>query len=92
MKTKNILSLVFMVGLILLIPLYLTLTGSGVDGIGWYWTVTDFMFAFGLMFGTGLAYQYIASRTSNTKYRVIAGVGLLALFLVIWINAAVGLF
>ena len=45
------------IALILTIPLVLTLLGSGVDGDGWHWTLSDFVIIGGLMFGVGLAYE-----------------------------------
>ncbi|GAA4034784.1 hypothetical protein GCM10022409_19050 [Hymenobacter glaciei] len=40
---------------------------------------------------TGLVYQLVASRGETTTYRLAVGMALAAGFLLIWINAAVGL-
>jgi len=55
------------------------------------WTFSDFVVAGGLLFGAGLTYVLIARMGSNTTYRVAAGVAVLAGFLLVWANLAVGL-
>ena len=77
--------------LILTIPLVLTLLGSGVDGDGWHWTLSDFVIIGGLMFGVGLAYELLARRSEKTVYRAAFGVGLAGAFLLFWVNGAVGI-
>lgn len=79
------------IALILLIPLVLTLSGSGVDGEGWHWTLFDFVVMGALMFGVGLAYELVARTSEKTVYRVAFGVGLAAAFLLGWVNGAVGI-
>ncbi|MBD2769922.1 hypothetical protein IC235_18690 [Hymenobacter sp. BT664] len=55
------------------------------------WTLSDFLAAGILLFGSGLAYVLLAQMGSNTAYRAAAGVAVgVALFLV-WANLAVGL-
>ncbi len=78
---------------LLLIPLTLNLTiGTGVDGQGWNWTLSDFVFAFILMFATGVAYKLLTKKTDRPERRYLIG-GILALiFALIWIQAAVGIF
>ena len=77
--------------LLLLIPLVLTLLGDGVEGQGWHWTPGDFLFAFVLLFGTGLAYELLASKSDNTAYRCAVGIAVVAALLLVWVNAAVGI-
>lgn len=55
------------------------------------WTAGDFAFAAVLLFGTLGAYEFAARTTSDTAYRAGAGVGLVALLLLVWSNGAVGL-
>lgn len=49
------------------------------------------MFAGVVFFGAGLAYVLIARKWSGTAYRLAVGVAVLAGFLLVWANAAVGL-
>jgi len=55
------------------------------------WGVGDFVIMGGLLFGFGMAYEFIARRSDKTMYRVAFGVGLVAAFLLIWVNGAVGI-
>jgi hypothetical protein len=89
--TKRLSVWAIIVALILLIPLVLTLLGSGVDGEGWHWTPGDFVFMGTLMFGTGLAYELVARKGGTVAYRVAVGVALAAAFLLVWMNGAVGI-
>lgn len=92
MKYKNIGRVALATGLILLIPLVLQLTiGTGVDGEGWNWTLSDFIIIGVAIFSVGLAYELIARRSDKTIYRVAFGTGLAGAFLLFWINAAVGI-
>ena len=73
-------------GFILLIPLVLTLLAS------WHWRPGALVLAFVLLFGgAGLTYGLVAKKMmSNKAYRFAAGVALTAVFLLVWMNAAVG--
>src|SRR3990170_3279949 len=77
------------IALILLIPLVLTLLGSGVDGEGWHWTLFDFVFMGTLLFGSALTYELVARKMSNVAYRVAVGVAVVTAVLLVWINGAV---
>jgi hypothetical protein len=77
--------------LLLLIPLVLTLVGEGVDGHGWHWTPGDFLFAFVLLFGTGLACEFLASKSDHAVYRWAVGIAVVSALLLVWVNAAVGI-
>ena len=55
------------------------------------WTLSDFVFA-GVMFGTvGLAFELIARKSSGFAYRAGASAAIIAAFLTIWVNGAVGM-
>jgi len=73
-------------GFILLIPLVLTLLAS------WYWRPGAFVLAVVLLFGgAGLTYGLVAKKMmSNKAYRFAVGVALAAVFILVWMNAAVG--
>ena len=77
--------------LVLLIPCVLTLLGDGVEGHGWHWTLGDFLCAFVLLFGTGLAYELLASKSDNVAYRWAVGIAVVSALLLVWVNAAVGM-
>jgi hypothetical protein len=55
------------------------------------WSVTDFLVAGALIAGTGLAFELAAGTTANHAYRAAVGLALAAVFLLIWLNLAVGI-
>ena len=72
--------------LILLLPLIAMQFTGQVN-----WTAGDFIFAAVLLFGSLGAYELAARMTGNTAYRTGFGVAIVAGFLLVWINAAVGI-
>ena len=78
---RYVLGVAIVTALLLLIPLL----GN------WPWTLGDFAFAGALIFGTGLAFVLVARWGSRLAYRAAVGVSLAAAFLLVWINAAVGI-
>ena len=86
MHNKNIIRIAIGAGLILLIPVVLTLLAI------WHWRPGAFVLAFVLLFGgAGLTYGLVAKKMmSNKAYRFAVGVALAAVFLLVWMNAAVG--
>lgn len=72
--------------LILLLPLVAMQFTDEVN-----WTLSDFVFAGILLFGSLGAYEVAARKTGNFFYRAGAGVGIAAIFLLIWLNGAVGI-
>ena len=89
MQNKNIVRIAIVVGLILLIPLVLTLLGSGVDGEGWNWKLGDFIVMGVLLFGTGLALDFAVRKLTNPVYRVFAVIAIVVALLLIWVELAV---
>lgn len=83
---QPIAALAFMIALILLIPLLAMQFTNEV-----HWTLSDFIFAGGLLFGTGLMYILATRMTVNTAYRVAVGFALFTGLFLIWTNAAVGI-
>lgn len=73
-------------GLILLLPLVAMQFTDEVK-----WDVADFAFAALLIIGTGMLFELAAKRVDNLAYRAAVGVALGAAFLLVWVNAAVGL-
>jgi len=84
---KNIVRIAVGAALVLLIPLVAMQFSEEVD-----WDLADFIIIGILLFGTGLAYELIASRLRNKNHRIVAGVVLLVLLLYVWAELAVGIF
>ena len=78
------------IAFILLIPLALTITGSGVDGDGFHWTPIDFVIAGILLLGTGLIFDIVIRMIKNIKHRIVTSVVLLIVLLLVWAEIAVG--
>ncbi|MEX0919278.1 MAG: hypothetical protein WDZ64_00830 [Parcubacteria group bacterium] len=88
---KSIVRVAIGTGLILLIPLTLQLTiGTGVDGQGWNWTLSDFVIIGFLVFVAGIMID-LAMRKLG-KYRVFGVLVVVFLFLWVWAELAVGVF
>ena len=67
------------------------LAGFQVTFNGRFW-VTHFAYMGALLFGTGLAYELIVRKAENIPgYRAAVGVAVVAAFLLVWVNAAVGI-
>jgi hypothetical protein len=84
--TRRLIVWTVVVALILLIPLVAMQFTSEVN-----WTLSDFVFAGVLLFGTGLTYELVARKAGGIAYRAAVGVALAAAFLLVWINGAVGI-
>jgi len=54
------------------------------------WTGADFIFAGILIGGTGLLFELVARKSPGNAYRAGAAAAIMNSFLLIWINAAVG--
>jgi len=55
------------------------------------WDLADFTFAGVLLVGTGLLYERTARKSSNFAYRTAVAVALAAAFILVGVNAAVGI-
>jgi hypothetical protein len=86
MKIKNIIRIALVTAFILLIPLLAMQFSDEVN-----WSLSDFVVAGALLFGSGLTYELIARKAGNTAYRAAAGVAVAAALLLVWINLAVGI-
>ena len=58
---------------------------------GVVWTLSDFIFAIVLIGGVGLLFELAVRASGSWAYRGGAGLALAAGFLLVWINAAVGI-
>ena len=55
------------------------------------WSLSDFVIFGGLLLGAGVAYELAVRMTANSAYRIAFGVAIVAAFLLVWVNGAVGL-
>jgi hypothetical protein len=55
------------------------------------WGLADFVFAGALVVGVGVTYELAASRTASAAYRAAVAVALAGAFILVWLNAAVGM-
>jgi len=55
------------------------------------WTAFDFACMAFLLGSVGLGFELVARKSNSAPYRVAAGVAILAAFLLVWINGAVGM-
>lgn len=78
---KRIKCIAIVVGLILLIPLFGNLF---IDG--WNWSIGGFVFAFVVLFITGLAVDFTVKKLTNPVYRVVAITLIVLLLILVWIE------
>jgi hypothetical protein len=93
-QNKNLLRIALVVGLILLIPLVLTLLNPnaslyGGPGGGWDWAPGDFLVMGALLFATGLALDFAVKKLGNPVLRVVACFAIVFALLLIWAELAV---
>jgi hypothetical protein len=86
MKNKTIVRIGLITATILCIPII----GMQVSN-EWNWTLFDFVWAGTLIAGTQCAYEFAVKRMKNATYKLAVGLALLAAFLLMWINGAVGI-
>jgi di/tricarboxylate transporter len=55
------------------------------------WDILDFAVFGAMLLGVGAAYVLVQRRANNATYRFAIGVALMAAFLLIWVNGAVGI-
>lgn len=89
---KNIFRIAIGTGVVLLIPLALTLLGSGVDGEGFHWTPVDFLVMGALIFITGCIYELGIKQVRNSTKRILLAIVLVVAFFLVWVDLAVGIF
>lgn len=56
------------------------------------WTIGDFIVMGGLLFGTGMVYEFLLRKVRATGLRIILFAMVAATFLIIWADLAVGIF
>ncbi len=94
MPRKNINRIALVVGMILLIPLTLTLFNPsasiyGGAGGGWDWMPGDFLFMGMLLFAAGAGIDLAARKINNPTKRTFAIIAIIAVLFLIWVELAV---
>lgn len=80
------------IGWALAVALVLTpLVAMQLQAPGVNWTLSDFIFAIVMIGGVGVLFELAARISPNRAYRGGAALALLTSFLLVWINAAVGI-
>jgi hypothetical protein len=83
---KKLMHLALAVGLFLLIPVF-----GNMYVEGWNWSPFDFVWAFCVLYGTGLAYFLVSRKAKTTTYKFATGVAVVTALLIVWMNGAVGI-
>lgn len=84
--TRRLIVWAAVVAALLLIPLVAMQFTEEVN-----WDLFDFAVMGAMLFGAGLAYELVARKGGATAYRVAVGLALVGVFLLVWINGAVGI-
>jgi hypothetical protein len=85
-QNKDFLAVLVVTAAILLLPLVAMRYTDEVN-----WTLGDFIFASVLLGGTGTLLVLVKRMANTTAYRAAAVIALVATFLLIWVNGAVGI-
>lgn len=87
MQNKRLIIIMITVALLLFIPLIAMQFTDEVN-----WTLFDFIVAGVLLLGTGMMCELVMRRITKISLRITVCVALLAIFLLIWAELAVGIF
>lgn len=87
MKNKRFMGILLTIAVLLCIPLIaMQFTNEVV------WTLSDFIIAGILLFGTGIVIEVVARNVKSRNARVGMIIGILFLLLLVWAEMAVGIF
>ncbi|MFV5695862.1 hypothetical protein ACM55G_10540 [Flavobacterium sp. LB3P122] len=87
MKNKRLVGIVLTTLILLLIPLIAMQFTDEVN-----WTLFDFIIAGFLLLGTGLMCELVIRKVSKIEHRITICAVLLTMFVLIWLELAVGIF
>ena len=87
MQNKRLLIIIVFATVLLSIPLIAMQFTEEVQ-----WTLTDFISAYALLYGTGLFYELIITKIKKRKYRIFLTLAITIALLLIWLELAVGIF
>ncbi|MFD1095577.1 hypothetical protein [Salegentibacter chungangensis] len=85
MKNTRLIIILLVAAILLLIPLVAMQFTGEVN-----WTLSDFAVGGVLLFGTGLLMEFILRKNKKTKQRILLCAALIAVFLLVWAELAVG--
>lgn len=83
---KRLAAIVIFVGLLLCIPL---IAMRFTNEVKWNWF--DFLVAGILLFGTGLAIEFVLRKVTRTAYRIAICAAILFALFIVWAELAVGI-
>lgn len=88
-RTNNVrlISILLTATLLLLAPLVAMQFSNDVK-----WSLSDFIIAAVLLFGTGIACELVLRKVKRTTYRIIICTIILAILFLVWAELAVGIF
>ena len=86
-ENKRLIGIVLTAALLLLLPFIAMQFTNEVN-----WSLFDFIVAGVLLFGTGLACEFVLRKVKKMKHRVAICAGILVMLLLIWVELAVGIF
>lgn len=84
---KRLIIILITAAILLLLPLIAMQFTNEVN-----WTLSDFVVAGVLLFGTGLLCELVMSKIASIKNRIAICVALLLLLILVWVELAVGIF
>lgn len=87
MSSKRFLIILAAVIAILAIPLIAMQFTTEVD-----WNLTDFLVAGGMLLIAGLLFNLVLTQLTNRTHRLLASIGLGLVFVLVWMELAVGIF
>jgi len=86
-QNKRLIGIILVIALLLLIPLIAMQFSNEVK-----WGAFDFIVAGSLLLTTGLACEFVMRKVKKTEHRIIICLIILAVFVLIWLELAVGIF
>jgi hypothetical protein len=87
MKSNNLIHIALVTTGILLVP------AIGMQFSGeWNWDTTDFIVMGALIFSTGLIFNLAMQKVRSNTHKIVVGTTIVAIFLYIWAELAVGIF
>jgi hypothetical protein len=84
---KRLITILLAIAFVLLLP---AVAMRFTDEVAW--KLFDFVVAGGLLLAAGLAFEFFARRASSMRSRLIAGIAIVAVLVVVWLELAVGIF
>ena len=86
-QNKRLIGILITVTLLLMVPLIAMQFTNEVN-----WTLSDFIVAGVLLYGTGLLCELVIRKVTKIKHRIAICAALLVLLLLTWVELAVGIF